>query len=135
MDSIGLKGRMILFGQRFWQPASACLTCMPGSLTQLTNLSHWEIALQTGLGTGSLVLVLTFLPSRAVFRHRYGNAIVVALLTMLGDAYSHRFHDGIRWKEVILTGFTSGLFALVASFLFQDRARRLRSLWSMLRGA
>jgi hypothetical protein len=134
MDAIGAKGRAILFVQRFWQPTSACLTCMPGSLMKLTSFAHWQIALQTGLGTGLLVLLLTFLPMRAVFRHRVGNALVVALLTMMGDAYSHSCHDGIRWSEVVLTGITSGLFALTAAVLFEDRARRLRYLWAASRG-
>ncbi len=47
MDSMGVRGRAILFAQRFWQPTSACLTCMPGSLSKLGSVGHWEIALQT----------------------------------------------------------------------------------------
>jgi hypothetical protein len=133
MESLGMKRRAVLFAQRFWQPTSACLTCMPGSLMKLSSLGHWQIALQTGLGTGLLVLILTFLPVRSVFRYRMGNAVVVALLTMLGDAYSHSTHDGLRWGEVVMTGLTSGMFALVASFLFEDRARRIRTLWSSMR--
>ena len=134
MDTLGFKGRIVLFLQRFWQPTSACLTCMPGSLTRLSSLGHWEVALQTGLGTGVLVLVLTFTPARAALAHRFGNAGVVALLTMLGDAYSHSFHDGIRWGEVVLTGLMSGLLALAASFVLGENGRRLRTAWSVIRG-
>lgn len=106
---------------------------MPGSLAKLSSLNHWEIALQTGLGTGILVLILTFTPVRTAFRFRLGNAVVVAALTMLGDAYSHSCHDGIRWSEVILTGLTAGLFALIANFVFEDKAKRLRWAWAAVR--
>jgi xanthine/uracil/vitamin C permease (AzgA family) len=97
------------------------------------NLEHWEIALRTGLGTGLLVVILTFTPLRAVFRHRFGNSVAIAVLTMIGDAYSHSYYGGIRSKEVMLTGLTSGIFALLAGFALEDRGRRLRALWSALR--
>jgi hypothetical protein len=133
MDAIGIERRLALFAQRFWQPTSACLTCMPGSLGRLGDLGHWEIAVQTGLGSGALLLLLTSTPARALLRRRFGNAAVVVVLIMLGDAYSHPSHDGIRWGEVVITGLTSGAFALVASVLLQDRGRRLRRAWSALR--
>ena len=130
MEPMGWKARGRLFAQRFWQPTSACMTCMPGSLTRIASLDHWSIALQVGLATGLLVVAITFTPAAAVFRNRYGNAVVVALLTMLGDAYTHGRHDGIRWTEVPLTGLMSGALALAASFILEDRARRVRLAWA-----
>jgi hypothetical protein len=132
MESMGWKARGRLFAQRFWQPTSACMTCMPGSLARLASPEHWSIALQVGLATGLLVVAITFTPAAKVFRSRYGNASIVALLTMLGDAYTHGRHDGIRWTEVLLTGVTSGLLALVASFILEDRARRVRVAWAVV---
>jgi hypothetical protein len=39
------KRRVRLFVQRFWQPTSACMTCMPGSWGNLMSVAHWTVAL------------------------------------------------------------------------------------------
>ncbi len=126
--------RARLFVQRFWQPTSACMTCMPGSLVNVSSLAHWEIALRTGLVTGVLVLLLSFTPLSRLFRNRYGNALAVGCLTALGDAYSHVNHYGIGYAEAILTGLVSGMLALAGAYLLEDRARRLRSAWARVTG-
>ena len=126
--------RIKLFIQRFWQPTSACMTCMPGSWGNVLSIVHWTIALQTGLVTGILAVLLTFTPAAKLYSNRYGNALVVGCLTMIGDAYSHANHYGIPFGEAIVTGVISGLLALAASFLFEDRARRLRAGWARFFG-
>jgi hypothetical protein len=123
------KLRIKLFIQRFWQPTSACMTCMPGSWGNIMSLSHWVIAFHTGLLTGLLAVILTFTPAAKLYSHRYGNALIVGLLTMLGDAYAHASHYRIPYVEHIVTGVISGLLALAASYLFEDRARRVRAAW------
>jgi len=128
------KRRFILFVQRFWQPTSACMTCMPGSLGNLLSVPHWTLALQTGLFTGLLALLLTFTPATKLFANRYGNALIVGLLTMIGDTFSHPGHYGFPRLEAFVTGIVSGLFTLAGSYLFEDRARRLRALWARVRG-
>ena len=134
MNPVDWTLRAKLFIQRFWQPTSACLSCMPGSLGNVWSLAHWTLALQTGLGTGILAVLLSFTPLGRMFRNRYGNALMVGVLTALADAWSHPNHYGFAYAETILTGAISGLLALAGSFLFEDRARRLRALWSRLRG-
>lgn len=121
--------RIKLFVLRFWQPTSACMTCMPGSWGNVMSLAHWAIALRTGLLTGVLAVLLTFTPAARLYANRYGNAVVMGCLTALGDAYSHTSHYRIHVLEHLLTGVMSGLFALAASFLFEDRARRIRTVW------
>jgi hypothetical protein len=128
------KLRVRLFLQRFWQPTSACMTCMPGSWGNIMSLAHWATALQTGLATGILALLLTFTPAARLFTNRYGNALVVGCLTMLGDAYSHANHYAIPFAEAIVTGVISGLLTLAGSYLFEDRARRLRAAWARISG-
>jgi hypothetical protein len=103
---------------------------MPGSWGNIMSLAHWTIALQTGLLTGLLAVFLTFTPAARFYGHRYGNALIVGLLTMIGDAYSHTSHYRISYVEHIMTGVISGLLALAASYLFEDRARRLRAVWA-----
>jgi hypothetical protein len=131
---ISWKRRLILFVQRFWQPTSACMTCMPGSLGNLLSVPHWTLALQTGLFTGILAVLLTFTPAGRLFANRYGNALVVGILTMVGDTFSHPGHYGLPHLEAVVTGLVSGVLALAGSYVFEDRARRLRRLWARIRG-
>ena len=126
--------RIKVFVQRFWQPTSACMACMPGSLGNVLSLVHWTIALRTGLATGILAVLLTFTPAAKLYKSRYGNALVVGSLTALGDAYSHAGHYGIAYAEALLTGLVSGTLALAGSYLFEDRARRVRALWARISG-
>ena len=124
------KLRAKLFAQRLWQPTSACMTCMPGSLGNILSPTHWATALQTGLVTGLVVLALSFTPLRRAFRNRFGNATMVGLLTAAADVFSHPDHYGQGYTEAIVTGFVSGLLALAGSYLFEERARRIRAAWS-----
>jgi ABC-type thiamin/hydroxymethylpyrimidine transport system permease subunit len=126
------KHRVKLFVRRFWQPSSACMTCMPGSWGNILSLAHWTIALQTGLATAILAVLLTFTPVAKLYANRYGNALVVGCLTMLGDAYSHANHYDIPFLEAIVTGVVSGLLTLAGSWLFEDRARRIRAMWARI---
>jgi hypothetical protein len=128
------KRRVRLFIQRFWQPTSACMTCMPGSWGNIMSLAHWVIALHTGLLTGLLAVLLTFTPAAKLYGNRYGNALVVGILTTIGDAYSHTSRYGIPYVEHFVTGAISGLLALAASYLFEDRGRRLRAAWTRVFG-
>ncbi|SAK91094.1 hypothetical protein [Caballeronia ptereochthonis] len=128
------KRRARLFIQRFWQPTSACMTCMPGSWSNVASVAHWTIAFKTGLITGLLAVLLTFTPAAKLYANRYGNATLVGLLTAVGDAYSHASHYRIPYIEHIVTGAVSGLLALAASYLLEDRARRIRMAWARLLG-
>jgi hypothetical protein len=128
------KRRAMLFIKRFWQPTSACMTCMPGSWGNIMSVAHWTIALQTGLLTGLLAVFLTFTPAARLYGHRYGNALIVGFLTMIGDAYSHKSHYGIPYVEHIATGVVSCILTLAASYLLEDRARRLRTAWARVWG-
>ena len=122
--------RAKLFVKRFWQPTSACMTCMPGSLGSVLNMGHWEIALRTGLLTGMLVVLLSVTPLIKLFRNRFGNAFTVGCLTALGDGLSHESHSRIPYGESIMTGVISGLLAIAGSYLLENRARRVRAMWA-----
>ncbi|KIG10570.1 hypothetical protein [Caballeronia concitans] len=129
--SIDWKRRVRLFVQRFWQPVSACMTCMPGSWGNLLSVVHWTVALRTGLVTGTLAVLLSFVPAvKRIYALRFGNALMVGLLTALGDVLSHRSGYRVPWLEHALTGVMAGLFALAASYLLEDRARRVRAAWA-----
>lgn len=98
------------------------------------SLAHWTIAFHTGLLTALLAVLLTFTPVAKLYANRYGNALVVGVLTTLGDAYSHTSHYRIPYVEHIVTGAISGVLTLAASYLFEDRARRVRAMWARVVG-
>ena len=126
--------RVKVFVQRLWQPTSACMLCMPGSLTNVLSPAHWELALRTGVATGVLALLLSFTPVVRLYRSRHGNALMVGCLTVLGDSFSHPNHYGPPYAEAIVTGIISGSLALLGSYLLENRARRIRSGWARLFG-
>ena len=131
--SIGWRLRLKIFVERFWQPTSACMMCMPGSLGNVLSAVHWTTALKTGLLTGVLALLLSLTPVGRLYANRYGNALIVGGVTALGDAYSHANHYGFFHAEALLTGAVSAALAVVASFLLEERGRRVRAFWSSLR--
>jgi hypothetical protein len=126
--------RALIFAQRLWQPTSACMACMPGGWLKIWSLPHWSNALQTGLVTGVLAVLLSFTPLGRLYRHRFGNAAMVGSMTALGDKLSHPSNFGGPWGEAMLTGAVSALLALVASYMLEDRARRVRAAWWRLKG-
>src|SRR5690348_488506 len=129
------KTRARVIVQRLVQPTCACMICMTApTFASLVSLPHWKIAVQTGLGTGLLALVLTFTPIGKLFSNRYGNAIVMGVLTAIADAWSHPGRFEADYGEALLTGVVSGLLVLATSFLIEDRARRVRAAWARVRG-
>ena len=130
--SYSVAQRAWIFVQRFWQPTAACMSCMPGSLGNVMSAAHWALALQTGLVTGALALIVSFTPAGRLYRHRWGNALLVGLLTAFADAWSHPNHFGFRHAEALLTGLVAAVIALVVSYLFEDRARRIRAVWTRI---
>jgi hypothetical protein len=105
------------------------------SFANLVSAVHWKIALQTGVGTGILALLLTLTPLGRLFAHRYGNALMVGGLTALADAWSHPGRLGFEYGEALLTGLVAGVLALAGSFVLEDGARRIRQIWARMRGA
>lgn len=132
MPTYSLKQRAWIFVQRFWQPTTACMSCMPGSLGNVMSAAHWSLALQTGIVTGALALFLSFTPVGRLYGHRWGNALLVGMLTAFADAWSHPNHFGFEHAEALLTGLVSALLVLAGSYLFEDRARRVRAAWARL---
>lgn len=134
IPTYSLRQRAWIFLQRFWQPTTACMGCMPGSFANLASATHWTLALQTGLAAGVLALIVSVSPLGTLYGNRWGNALLVGLLTAFADAWSHPNHFGFRHAEALLTGLVAAVLALGASYLFEDRARRIRTAWARLIG-
>jgi hypothetical protein len=136
MQQLDWKLRVRVFLQRLWQPTCACMLCMNApSFANLVSAPHWRLALQTGVGTGVLALLITLTPAGRLFARRYGNALLMGGLTAIADAWSHPGRFGFEYGEALLTGLVSGLLVLAASFVLEDDARRVRRVWAWMRGA
>ena len=135
MTPVDWKLRARLIVQRLSQPTCACMVCMTApTFANLISLPHWKIALQTGLGTGLLALVLSFTPIGRLFGQRYGNAVLMGALTAIADAWSHPGRFEAAYGEALLTGVVSALIVYATSFLMDDRGRRVRAAWAWVRG-
>ena len=135
MTPVDWKLRARLVVQRLTQPTCACMVCMTApTFANLISLPHWKIALQTGLGTGLLALVLSFTPVGRLFGQRYGNAVLMGALTAIADAWSHPGRFEAAYGEALLTGVVSALIVYATSFLMDDRGRRVRAAWAWVRG-
>ena len=136
MQQLDWKLRVRVFLQRLWQPTCACMLCMNApSFANLVSAPHWRLALQTGVGTGVLALLITLTPAGRLFARRYGNALLMGGLTAIADAWSHPGRFGFEYGEALLTGLVSALLVLTASFVLEDDARRVRRVWAWMRGA
>jgi len=130
------KLRVRVFIQRITQPTCACMLAMSApSFVALVSLPHWKIALQTGVGTGILAVLMSFTPLARVLANRYGNALLMGILTAAADLWSHPGRFELDWGEALLTGVVSGLIVLATSFVIEDRARRVRNAWAWMRGS
>ena len=110
------------------------MTCMSGSWGNVWSAAHWEVALHTGVATGVLAVLLSFTPVERMYRNRYGAALMVAFLTVLGDSFTHRATLGWINLESFSTGATAGLLAFSGSFVLEDRCRRPRQAWKRVFG-
>ncbi len=79
-------------------------------------------------------MLLTFTPASRLYANRFGNALLVGALTMVGDSFAHVDHYGTLHLEAVVTGTISGLLTLAGSYVFEDRARRVRALWARIAG-
>ena len=135
MSVVDWKLRARVFVQRLTQPTCSCMICMSvPTFTNVLSLPHWKIALQTGIGTGILALLLSFTPLGRMFAHRYSNAFLMGVLTAIADAWSHPGRFGLAYGEALLTGIVSGVIVLLTSYVIEDRGRRLREAWARMRG-
>lgn len=134
MQAVDWKLRARVFVQRLTQPTCSCILCMSApTFANLASLPHWKIALQTGVGTGLLALLVSFTPLGKLFAHRYGNAVIMGALTAIADAWSHPGRFRVEYGEALLTGLVSGVLVLATSFVIEDRARRAREAWAWAR--
>lgn len=110
-----LKGKLKLFGQKFFEAWSACsLVMVQGDLSALT-VKHFLIAAKTGGLTG-IAFVLISLTS---IKNKYAPIWLTGVLTSIADILVHPTHFGPHYAEAVTTGVVAAFFAFVFTKLQQ----------------
>ena len=107
MDKV--KRKTSLF---FHKLALAWLSCMifmvQGNLLQLTS-KHAIIATRTGVITGALVVLMSFIP----WKFHFKLPILMFIGCFIADLLSHPTHFGQYWSEAFCTALLAATFSYV----------------------
>jgi len=103
------KRKISLF---FHKLSLAWLSCMifmvQGNLLQLTA-KHALIATRTGIITGSLVVLMSFIP----WKFHFKLPILMFIGCFTADILSHSTHFGQYWSEAACTALLAAVFSYV----------------------
>ena len=106
-----IKRKLSLF---FHKLSLAWLSCMifmvQGNLLQLTA-KHALIATRTGVITGSLVVLMSFIP----WKFHFKLPILMFVGCFIADMLSHLSHFGEAWTEAACTALLAATFSYVIS--------------------
>ena len=105
--------KLSIFYKRVYEASIPCAILMvQGNLLSLTP-KHILIALKTGILTGFLAMVLSFIP---LLKKHYDNKIILAFVifacTTLADVLNHPSHFGGATTEALATGLGAVLIFL-----------------------
>ncbi|WED43871.1 hypothetical protein [Legionella cardiaca] len=111
-----IKVRAAIVVRHISQSTTACLLSMTkGNLGSLT-LSHWEIAITTGLGVGLISLIASFGNLVKLQTSRFGVAFIAFVGTFIADYINHA-----AWPEALATGAGAALLSLTLSLTPLDK--------------
>jgi len=106
---IDIKRKLSLF---FHKLSLAWLSCMifmvQGNLPALTS-AHAIIATRTGVITGFLVVLMSFIP----WKFQYKLPILMFIGCFTADMLSHPTHFGQYWSEAACTALLAAVFSYV----------------------
>jgi|TARA_R110000851_G_scaffold86216_1_gene187245 hypothetical protein len=79
-----------------------------GNVLQLTG-KHALIATKTGVITGALVVLMSFLP----FKFHFKLPVLMFIGCFFADLISHPTHFGLAWTEALCTATLAAVFSYV----------------------
>tara|TARA_R100001163_G_scaffold50577_1_gene38032 strand:+ start:337 stop:705 length:369 start_codon:yes stop_codon:yes gene_type:complete len=104
-----IKRKLSLF---FHKLSLAWLSCMifmvQGNVLQLTS-KHALIATRTGIITGALVVMMSFIP----WKFHFKLPILMFIGCFIADILSHPTHFGPDWSEALCTALLAAVFSYV----------------------
>jgi hypothetical protein len=115
-----MRRRLIPFVENVGEATAACLVAMVQGNLFAVSLTHWAIAVRTGLFAGTAAAA-TILLLRTTVRWRI--AIVLALVTGIVDYLVHPGQLGPGVTEAAVTGLGAGALSLVVGALVRRHRR------------
>lgn len=110
-----LKLRIAVFSRHVGQSTAACLTAMTqGDLSAIT-LTHWKVALTTGVGAGLIGVLISLGPLFRFYSSRWSVAAIAFFATLLADRWAHPSHFGGPWTEALVTALAAAAVSLFIS--------------------
>jgi hypothetical protein len=109
-----MRRRLTPFVENIGESTAACLVAMVQGNLFAVSLTHWAIAVQTGLFAGAAATA-TILLLRTTVRWRI--ALVLALVTGIVDYLVHPGKLGPGATEAVVTGLGAGALSLFVGAL------------------
>lgn len=109
------KDKFEIFARRVSEATPSCLMIMvQGNVMSLT-FSHWLKALQVGVLTGAMAVLVSFSGRKELQENKFVIAGLTGFLTAVADFMTHPTHFGGPTTEAITTGIAAGLLCLALS--------------------
>jgi len=94
-----LREKIRLFINKFSLSWIACMLCMVRGDLSVLNLNHVLIASKTGVLTGLIVLIMSFI--KVDFKYKFPAFMFIGCF--IGDLIVHDTHYGYWWTEAFIT--------------------------------
>lgn len=109
------KDKFEIFARRVSEATPSCLMMMvQGNVMSLT-FSHWLKALQVGVLTGAMAVLVSLSGRKELQENKFVIAGLTGFLTAVADFMTHPTHFGGPTTEAITTGIAAGLLCLALS--------------------
>ena len=105
-----IKKKLTLFINKFSLAWIACMLAMVRGDLSVLNLKHCIIASKTGVLTGVIVLIMSFI--KIDFKYKF--SVFMFIGCFIGDLLVHKTHYGYWWSEAFITASMASLL----SYLF-----------------
>lgn len=111
-----MKGRLAPLAENVGEATAACLIAMVQGNLFAVSLTHWGIALRTGVFAGAATALALFFMRTTV---RWRIAIVLGVVTAIVDYLVHPGQIGPGVTEAVLTGVGAGALSLIVGSVIQ----------------
>jgi hypothetical protein len=120
-----LSQKLKVFITPFCEATPACLLVMVQGNIWLATIGHLQKAVETGLITGTGVLILSSFTHQWI-HNKYLVAGISGGMCFIADLIVHPTHFGGFTTEAMVTGAITGLFSLALNFVGKKLFTHLR---------
>lgn len=109
------KEKIEIFIRRISEATPSCLIIMTQGNVFALTFNHWVKALQVGMLTGVLAVLVSLSGRKELQDNKYVIAGLTGFLTTIADFLLHPSHFGDIHTEAVVTGVGAGLLCLALS--------------------